>query len=82
MPNGGAVRGATIGGDRPEFVDDLLALQGDVPAPAEAIGSSGDLGAGGGGVASTIGAAAGGMVLLLGALVALPALAAAKYLLN
>jgi len=42
MPNGGDVEGATLEGrERPGFVGDLLALQGDVPAPAEAIGASG-----------------------------------------
>jgi hypothetical protein len=81
MPNGGDVEGATLEGrERPGFVGDLLALQGDVPAPAEAIGASGGVGLGG--AARTILAAGGGAVLLLAALAALPALALFSYLLE
>lgn len=69
-------------GGRPGFVDDLLALQGRVPGPAEAIGASGDVGGIDGGVASTIIAATGAAVLLAAALLVAPIVTFFGYLLG
>jgi hypothetical protein len=69
-------------GGRPGFADRLLSLQGGVPDPASAIGSSGEIGGGIGGAAQTALAAGGAAVLLLGGLLVLPFLALFSYLLN
>ena len=87
MPNGpgltGSVDAAGGGGGLPGFAQELLALQGGVPSPAQAIGAAGvAIGGAVVGAAAAVGSVIAGVVLLVFLLVAVVPLALGYYLLD